>query len=126
MDNRNDNERFTYTYSAKQQEELKRIRQKYLPPEEDKMTKLIKLDKSATQKGTVIALISGMIGTLFLGIGMCCTIVWAGMLFIPGIVLGGIGIALIALADPLYNRVTKKERERIAPEIIRLTDELLK
>lgn len=126
MDNRNDNERFTYTYSAKQQEELKRIRQKYLPPEEDKMTKLIKLDKSATQKGTVIALISGMIGTLFLGIGMCCTMVWAGMLFIPGIVLGGIGIALIALADPLYNRVTKKERERIAPEIIRLTDELLK
>ena len=101
MDNRNDNERFTYTYSAKQQEELKRIRQKYLPPEEDKMTKLIKLDKSATQKGTVIALISGMIGTLFLGIGMCCTMVWAGMLFIPGIVLGGIGIALIALADPL-------------------------
>ena len=126
MDNRNDNERFTYTYSAKQQEELKRIRQKYLPPEEDKMTKLIKLDKSATQKGTVIALISGMIGTLFLGIGMCCTMVWAGMLFIPGIVLVGIGIALIALADPLYNRVTKKERERIAPEIIRLTDELLK
>ena len=126
MDNRNDNERFTYTYSAKQQEELKRIRQKYLPPEEDKMTKLIKLDKSATQKGTVIALISGMIGTLFLGIGMCCTMVWAGMLFMPGIVLGGIGIALIALADPLYNRVTKKERERIAPEIIRLTDELLK
>lgn len=126
MDNRNDNERFTYTYSAKQQEELKRIRQKYLPPEEDKMTKLIKLDKSATQKGTVIALISGMIGTLFLGIGMCCAMVWAGMLFIPGIVLGGIGIALIALADPLYNRVTKKERERIAPEIIRLTDELLK
>ena len=126
MDNRNDNERFTYTYSAKQQEELKRIRQKYLPPEEDKMTKLIKLDKSATQKGTVIALISGMIGTLFLGIGMCCAMVWAGMLFIPGIVLGGIGIALIALADPLYNRITKKERERIAPEIIRLTDELLK
>ena len=126
MDNRNDNERFTYAYSAKQQEELRRIREKYLPPEEDKMTKLIKLDKSAARKGTVTAIIIGIIGTLFLGIGMCCATVWEGSLFIPGVVLGIIGIALIALADPLYIRITKKERERIAPEIIRLTDELLK
>lgn len=126
MDNRNDYEPFTYTYSAKQQEELKRIRQKYLPPEEDKMAKLIKLDKSATQKGTVVALIIGIIGTMLLGIGMCCAMVWMGVLFIPGIVLGVIGIALIALADPLYNHITKKERERIAPELLRLTDELLK
>lgn len=126
MDNRNDEESFTYTYSAKQQEELKRIRQKYLPPEEDKMAKLIKLDKSAARKRTIAALVIGMIGTLFLGIGMCCTMVWAEALFIPGIIVGVIGIVLIALANPIYNYITKKERERIAPEIIRLTDELIK
>ncbi len=33
---------------------------------------------------------------------------------------------LIALAYPVYNRVLKKERARIAPEILRLTEELLK
>ena len=27
---------------------------------------------------------------------------------------------------PIYNRIVKKEREKIAPEIIRLTDELMK
>ena len=31
---------FHFTYSAKEQEELKRIRQKYQPQEEDKMTSL--------------------------------------------------------------------------------------
>ena len=29
--------KFTYTYSAGEQEEIKNIRQKYLPPEENKM-----------------------------------------------------------------------------------------
>ena len=61
-----------------------------------------------------------------MGVGMCCVLVWMGPWFIPGIIIGIIGIAIIALAYPLYNYVTKKEREKIAPEIIRLTDELMK
>ena len=32
--------KFTYTYSAGEQEEIKNIRQKYLPPEENKMEQL--------------------------------------------------------------------------------------
>ena len=127
MDNRNDKEGgFTYTYSASQQEELKRIRQKYLPPEEDKMELLRRLDRSAAQKGTTVALILGVLGTLMLGLGMSCTMVWTDTLLVPGIIVGCVGIAMIILANPLYQRITKKEREKIAPEILRLTDELLK
>ncbi|MGN1128662.1 MAG: hypothetical protein ACI4T6_06870, partial [Candidatus Flemingiibacterium sp.] len=122
----NDNRSFTYTYSASQREELERIRQKYLPPEEDKLAKLRRLDKSALRKGTIAALTVGIVGTLLLGLGMCCTIVWMGAMFIPGIIIGTAGIALVALASPIYAHITKKERERIAPEILRLTDELLK
>lgn len=44
-------ERFQYTYSAKQQEEIKRIRSKYAAPEENKMEQLRRLDRSVTQKG---------------------------------------------------------------------------
>ena len=43
-----------------------------------------------------------------------------------GVGTGFVGILLIALAYPAYMHITKKERERIAPEIIRLTDELMK
>ncbi len=126
MDNHNKNESFTYTYSSKQQEEVKRIRQKYLPPEEEKMEQLRRLDRSAAQKGTVTALVVGIIGTLLFGFGMSCVMVWTDTLFITGIIAGVLGIVLIALANPLYNCITKKERERIAPEILRLTDELMK
>ena len=126
MDNQNKNESFTYTYSSRQQEEVKRIRQKYLPPAEDKMEQLRRLDRSVTRKGTVAALVAGMIGTLLFGFGMSCVLVWTDALFIPGITAGVIGIVLIALANPLYHCITKKERERIAPEILRLTEELMK
>ena len=61
-----------------------------------------------------------------MGVGMSCAMVWQGVLFIPGIIIGLAGIGLVAAAYPVYNYVTKKEREKIAPEIIRLTDELLK
>lgn len=119
-------EHFNYTYSAKQQEEIKQIRQKYMAPEENKMEQLRRLDRSATQKGTSASLAVGLIGALLLGIGMCCCMVWAGIWFVPGIVIGVIGIALVCLAYPLYLRVTDREREKIAPEILRLSAELLK
>lgn len=120
------NESFNYTYSAKQQEEIKNIRKKYLPPEEDKMAQLRRLDRGVTQKGAVYSLAAGIIGALLLGIGMCCAIVWTGAWFIPGIIIGVIGIVLVCCAYPLYVRVTEKERKKIAPEILRLTDELMK
>lgn len=126
MQNQNINEGFHFTYSAKEQEEIKRIREKYVPREENKMEQLRRLDQSVTQKGTMSSIIIGIIGTLLLGIGMCCTMVWQGFWFIPGIIIGVMGIAIVAMAYPVYNYVTKKEREKIAPEIIRLTDELIK
>lgn len=121
-------ETFTYTYSATQQEEIKRIREKYAPPtqEEDKMERLRKLDRDVTKPGLIAALIVGIVSTLIMGLGMCCTMVWGENLFVPGIVIGVIGIIGICAAYPLYIRVTKKQRDKLAPEIMRLTDELMK
>lgn len=120
------NETFKFTYSAKEQEEIKNIRKKYAAPEEDKMEQLRRLDAGVTQKATMVALIVGIMGTLILGVGMSCCMVWQGTWFIPGVIIGVIGMLVLAVAYPLYNRVVKKEREKIAPEIISLTDELMK
>lgn len=120
-----DNEKFTYTYSAKEQEEVNRIRKKYVA-EEDKMEQLRRLDAGVTEKATTVSIIIGIVGALIMGIGMCCAMVWQGVWFIPGIIIGLVGMAVLALAYPIYQKVLKKEREKIAPEIIRLTDELMK
>ena len=119
-------ETFSYTYSAKQQEEIKKIREKYAPKEADKMEQLRRLDESVTRKGTAISLIVGIIGALVMGFGMSCCMVWADALFVLGIIVGIVGIALVCTAYPIYNFVVKKERAKIAPEILRLTDELMK
>ena len=79
-------ESFSYTYSARVQEEIKSIRSRYVEPEEDKMETLRRLDRSATRKGTVLSLIVGIVGTLLMGVGMCCAMVWMGAWFVPGIV----------------------------------------
>lgn len=121
-----DNETFEYHYCPKDQEEVQQIRQKYLPREETPLEKLRRLDQRVTQKATALSLAAGILGTLILGVGMCCCLVWADALFAPGIVIGLVGIAILACAYPLYCRTLRRERQRIAPEIFRLSDELLK
>lgn len=120
-------EAFHYTYSASQQQEIKKIREKYMPPtqEEDKMERLRKLDAGVTKPGTIVSLIVGITSTLIFGVGMCCTMVWTD-LFIQGIIIGMIGLAGIGSAYPLYVHITKKQRAKVAPEILQLTDELMK
>jgi hypothetical protein len=120
----NNKESFHYTYSAAQQEEIEKIRQKYMPKEENKMEQLRKLDESATKPGTIAALALGIVSALLLGVGMCCSMVWADRYFVLGIVLGLIGIAGAIAAYPLYNHITAKKRKQLAPEIMRLTEEL--
>ena len=61
-----------------------------------------------------------------MGFGMCCTMVWSDTLFVPGIVIGIIGIVGVCISYPLYTRITKNQRDKLAPEIMRLTDELMK
>ena len=124
MENRKDI--FNYTYSAKQQEEIQSIRSKYLPPEQkiDKMEQLRRLDKSTTKMGTIISITTGILGCLLLGVGMCCTMVWMEKWFLPGVIIGIVGIAAIAIAYPLYTRITKRKREKAAPQILKLADEL--
>ena len=69
MENNNENKGFQYTYSAKEQAELKRIRDKYTAPTEteDKMARLRRLDASVTNTAQAVALVFGVIGTLILG-----------------------------------------------------------
>ena len=116
---------FEYTYSAPEQSEVKKIREKYLPKEVTKMDQLRALDESATKRGTAISLVHGTFSALILGLGMSCCMVWAGELFVPGILIGCVGVAGVGITYPIYNRIVKKDRERIAPEILRLSEELI-
>lgn len=124
-------EAFSFTYSAQQQKEVEAIRKKYLPREEDKMDQLRKLHAIPTRKAQVAAIAVGVIGALIMGTGMSLAMTDIGaalgnLAMVLGILVGVVGMVLVALAYPIYNRVLKKERQRIAPEILRLSEELLR
>ena len=127
-------ENFSFTYSAQQQKEVEAIRKNYLPKEEDKMEQLRKLHAIPTQKAKASALTVGILGALIMGTGMSFTMTDLGTILgaysdfslIIGIVIGLAGMVPVALTYPIYNRVLKKQRQKIAPEILRLSDELMK
>ena len=125
-----ENNSFEYTYSAQRKQEVEKIRKAYLPQEEDKMEQLRRLHAVPTQKAQSAALAVGILGALILGTGMSLCMSELGVALgkfamVLGVVIGMMGAALVAVAYPVFNRVLKKEREKIAPEILRLSDELL-
>ena len=125
------NENFSFTYSAAQQKEIENIRKNYLPKEEDKMEQLRKLHAYPTQKAQMASIAIGVIGALVMGTGMSLAMTEIGAVLgnfamVLGIAVGMVGMVLVALAYPIYNRVLKKQRKKIAPTILRLSDELLK
>ncbi len=136
MDNQNNQNGFSYTYSAKEQAELKRIRDKYTAPTEaeDKMARLRRLDASVTNTAQAVALLFGVIGTLILGFGMSLIMteladalgISGDAAMMIGITVGVAGGILASLAYPIYNAIVKAKRKKLASEIIRLTDELMK
>lgn len=131
-----ENNQFHYNYSSAEQTEVKKIRAKYTPPTqtEDKMARLRKLDASVTQTASVMALALGVFGTLVLGFGMSLIMtdladilgLTGNVAMAVGVVVGIIGCIIASLAHPLYNAVVKEKRKKLAPEIIRLADELMK
>ncbi len=117
---------FEYTYSSERQKEIEAIRRKYEPKVEDKMEQLRKLDRDTEKPGTIAAIVVGVMGLLIFGTGLSMAMVWKETLLVLGSVVGFVGMILIALALPVYKVVTKKQREKVAPQILALSEELMK
>lgn len=134
MEGKNTELGFSYTYSAIEQEEIRKIREKYQPKKEDDMSRLRKLDAKVTQKATISSLVIGIIGALIMGTGMSLVMTDLGKIFgmqgnssiAIGVIAGVLGMILAGAAYPTYCKVLKKEREKAAPEILRISEELIK
>ncbi len=124
----NEKKTYSYSYSADSNKEVQRIREKYTTPDEreSKLEQLRRLDESVNKSAMAVALTIGILGALILGFGMSCVMVWTDKMFVPGIVIGLIGLIITVLAYPIYKIKAEKKRKEIAPLIIKLTDELMK
>ena len=119
-----DHNKFTYTYSASESREIQEIRKKYLPPEENKLQELRRLDHAIRTAGSAEALIAGIGGGLVFGIGLCAGLGALPGGLLPAIALCPLGTVTMLAAYPLHNRIAKKAKARYAPRILQLADEL--
>lgn len=116
---------FRYTYSAREAKEVETIRKRYLPREVNKMERLKKLDERAQRAGVIESLVFGVVGSLIFGIGMCFMLSVFGtnpLISIPFLVAG---TAVMAPAYFIYKRISARVKERLAPEILKLSEELI-
>lgn len=118
-------ESFEYTYSATDEKELQKIKDKYRQKttKETKMQQIVSLDKSVTKTATIVSIALGIAGSLILGVGMTCVTVWINY-FAVGIVVGVVGLIIMGLTYPLYLKMVKSKKEQIAPQILKLTEEI--
>jgi len=118
---------FSYKYSAAENKEIQEIRKKYLPKSESKLDELKRLDAQVQNSGVTEALCIGIISSLVLGLGMSMAmqVLGAGMaIILSGILIGIVGMAGMLLAYPVYCAKQRKAKEKFSPRILELAEEL--
>ena len=121
-----ENKSFTYNYSAARNKEVESIRRKYMPHEESKLETLKRLDYRVQTAGMIESLCFGIIGALVFGVGMCFFLdVFAGAAWLTAILMI-CGTLLMIPAYPIYRRIARKTKAELTPEILRLSEEIMK
>ena len=121
-----ENNTFSYNYSAVRNKEVESIRRKYMPHEESKLERLKKLDLRVKTAGTIEGLCLGIVGALVFGIGMCFFLdVFAGAAWLTALLMV-LGAVIMIPAYPIYRRIARKTKTELTPEILRLSEEIMK
>lgn len=115
---------FSYTYSAKENQEVLAIRKKYLPQEETKLEELKRLDSLVQHSGVTESLIVGVGGCLVFGLGLCFAMKVIGNAVWLGIALGLVGTVGMLFAYPVHRRSYHKAKNQHAKRILVLAAEL--
>ena len=121
-----ENNTYHYNYSAARNREVENIRKRYIPHEESKLERLKKLDLRVQMAGTIESLCFGIVGALVFGLGMCFFLdVFAGATWLSALFML-IGTFIMIPAYPIYRRIAQRTRAELTPEILRLSEEIIK
>ena len=111
-----------------------KIRAQYMEKEITDLEELRALDAKVKRPTNVFAYLFGSFSAIIMGAGMSLVMTELGShlsleqsrAMVIGIAVGLVGCIPVALAYPIYRLTLKRERKKIAPQILRLTDELMK
>ena len=115
---------FRYSYSARENEEVQTIRNKYLPCRESKLEELKRLDRRVRNAGMAQSLAVGLFGCLVFGLGMCFVTQVIGRSVALGVFLGLWGGAAMIAAYPVHRAIFRAAKAKYRPKILELAAEL--
>ena len=115
---------FSYTYSARENQEVLKIRKKYLPQEETKLEELKRLDHLVQNSGVTESLCAGIGGCMVFGLGLCLVMEVIGQIIWLGVILGLVGTFGMLAAFPVYRKIFNKAKAQHSPRILELAAEL--
>lgn len=115
---------FRYSYSAKQNEEVQAIRNKYISQPESKLDELKRLDQCVHTAGMAQSLAVGIIGCVIFGLGMCLAMQVIGESVALAAFIGAWGMSVMIAAYPVYRSCFRKAKVKHQPRILELIAEL--
>ena len=111
---------------------VQKIRSQYTEKQHSELDELKELDRKVKQPANTFAYIFGSLSAIIMGSGMSFVMtdlasqLGLGDMMIPGIVIGIIGLAMAVVNYPIYKSILSSRRAKFAPQILALSDELMK
>ena len=113
------------TDREEQKKVAERILRSYAPKEENGADALRRLDKKVRLPATLFGWLFGCLAALVLGVGMCLAMEVIGSMMPLGIVIGIVGIVMVAANYFIYRAILNSRKKKYADRVISLSDELL-
>lgn len=114
-----------------QQMKAMKIRSKYEEAPVTDLDTLRALDKKVKRPPAILAYIFGSLSAVVMGAGMSLVMTDIGSILnlgdamIPGLIIGVTGMLLALLNYPLYKASLELRKKKYAPEILRLSEEIM-
>ena len=116
---------------------VQKIRTQYTEKEHTQLDSLKALDKKVKRPANTFAYLFGTISALVMGAGMsltmnviepgtCMGLTISENMMLPGVIIGVIGMLLAIANYPIYKRILSSRKNKYAPEIIKLSDSIVK
>lgn len=110
---------------------IRKIRSEYTEKEISDLDELKAMDKKVKRPPAVFSYIFGSIGALVMGFGMSLIMtdmsetIGVAEPFVPGIVIGAVGLFMAVINYPIYQGMLRARRKKYAKKMIELSDTIM-
>lgn len=110
---------------------VQKIRTQYTEKEHTRLDELKELDAKVKRPANVFAYVFGSISAIIMGSGMSLVMTDIGSsigiedAMAPGIVIGVVGMLMVIVNYPIYQKMLASRRKKYADKIIELSDKII-